>query len=145
MTDMSQARRDEVADKLIASMRPVLVLLLVFGVLALVDLFTGSVIDDRLVDSLLLAGCALAAWGFFEMRWVANRIRTNQVPRRLGVGRWVLIIAGSVLTLALAAGMGYATGGPWLAVALVAAVIALVAIGIVHGWLQRKRMQRAAH
>lgn len=140
---MSQARRAEAADKLMRTMRPVLVALVILGALAVVDLFTGSVMDDRQIDAVLLAGCALSLWGFFEMRWVANRIRTNQVQRPLGVGRWLLIVTGSLLTLVFVAAMGYVTGGPWLAVVLVGAVFAVTAIGIVRARRQRQRTDRA--
>jgi hypothetical protein len=120
-------------------MRPVLVALTIFGALAVVDLLTGSPIGDRTFDALLLAGCALGLWGFLEMRWVANRIRTNEAPGPLGVGRWFLIIAGCVLTLAFAAGIGYVTGGPWMAVALLGGVILVTTIGIVRAKGQKKR------
>ncbi len=140
---MSEARRDEVAAKLIGSIRPLIVVMTFLGALAVVDLFTGFLIDDRQFDALLLAGCALALWGFLEMRWVANRIRTNQVQRPLGVGRWFLMITGTLLTLGFVAGMGYVIGGPWSAVALLGAVIAVTAIGIVRGRRQRRRMDHA--
>ena len=120
-------------------MRPVVVALTIFGALAVVDLLTGSLIGDRTFDALLLTGCALGLWGFLEMRWVAQRIRTSEPPAPLGAARWFLIIAGCVLTLAFAAGIGYVTGGPWMAVVLLGGVIVFTTIGIVRAKRQEKR------
>ena len=144
MTEPSPAERAEMADKIESPTKVMLALTIVFAALALVDLVSGFFFSDWRLDVLLLGGTALGFWGLVEMRWLASKIRTNQVPRRLGVGRWIDIVLGSLLSLAFVAGMGYLTGGPWSAVVFVAVVIVLISFGTVRGMRQRKRSGRTA-
>jgi hypothetical protein len=118
--------------------------MIVFAAIAVADLATGFLLDDWRIDAALLAGCALGLWSFLEIRWLARKVRTNQVPRRLGTGRWSAIVAGCLLTLAFTAGMGYLTGGPRGAFLFLAGVIVLSSIGIVHGFRKRKSTGRTA-
>ena len=116
-----------------------LVAMLVFGALAVVDLLTGFLLDDWCFDVLILAGCAFGVWGFLELRWLAGRVRANQIPRQLSVVRWLGIVASSVLCVGLVAGIGYMVGGSWLAVVFVAPLIVLVSSAVVSGVRHRRR------
>jgi hypothetical protein len=139
VTELSPEKRHEIADKLTGMTRPMLVGIFVLGVIAVLDLFTGFLLDDWRYDAVILAGCVLGLWGFFELRWLAGRVRTNQVPRQLGVFRWFVIAAGTLLGFGLIAAEGYVIGGLWVAVVLFSAFVALNAFGVVRGIRQRRR------
>jgi len=86
VTEPSPARRAEIADKIEGPTKVMLALAIVFAVLALVDLVSGFFFSDWRLDVLLLGGTALAFWGLVETRWLASKIRTNQVPLDLESG-----------------------------------------------------------
>ena len=139
MPELSQTQRNESADKVEESIRFVLVAAIFGMVLVGVDFVTGVPFDDWRIDVLLLAGCVLGLWSFFEMRQLARKVRTDHVPGRPGPGMWFSSIAGILVSLAVSAGFGYVLGGLWLAVLLPAAEIVFMAILTARGVRRRRR------
>jgi hypothetical protein len=132
--------RTKFADRLERDARYLMLALIPIALIAIVDLSTGSLLDDRRIDIALLAGTAMAVWGAHSHRRMAERLRSGGFAERPTRRQWVLQLASVAVLLGLCAGMGYLIGGWVPAVLLPAATIILTAGSAAVGIRRRRRI-----
>jgi hypothetical protein len=139
----SQANRDKLAEKFNRYSRHAVLGVIPIALIAIVDLFTGSLTADRRIDYALLAAAAMGLWSAYSQRRLARRFRSGAFPQRATPMLVVKAVASTLLSLAVSAGMGYLIGGWVFAVVLPVAAIVLIAIAFIWGKRQRRaRMEQ---
>lgn len=118
---------------------------LVAGWIALVgviELVTGSLMDDRRFALAMLGCAALGAVGSFSTRRLASRLRRDERIVEASRGRIAGSVAAVAAALAVGAALGYLVGGWMLAVVIPTLTVMLVGTGIVLG-VRRRKADRA--
>ena len=138
MDALPAARREKLSSQLERFARLLAVALLPTAVIALVDLATGFLLDDRLLDIGLLAAAAAGLWEAVWLRRFARGLRSGDLPRRSAPVRWGRNVTGIVALLAVNAGIGYLLGGKVGGIALPLGTMLLVGVSAVIG----RRMRR---
>lgn len=98
------------------------------AVIAVIDLATGSLVDDKRMDAGLLLACGLGLSGALGARRVARRFREGPLPPGMSVGQWLWFAASSAMTVAVTGVVGYLIGGWWIATGIPAAVLATISV-----------------
>jgi hypothetical protein len=81
VSDPGHAERIKLADRFDRYSRHVLLVIVPIAVIAALDLATGWLTGDRLIDVALLGAVALALWGAYSLRRLARRFRAEEIPR----------------------------------------------------------------
>ena len=140
MPDPGPIERTKFAGRLERDAGYLMLALIAIALIAIVDLSTGSLLDDRRMDVALLALTAMAFWGAHSLRRIAERLRSGDLARRPTRRQWALDLASIATLLAVCAGVGYLVGGWVAAVALPTATIVLTAAAAAVGLRRRRRM-----
>jgi hypothetical protein len=135
------AEREATANRLDKAARHIVIGVIPLAVIAVVDLASGSLMDDKRLDLVVLAGMATGLWGAFSTRKMARRIRSGEPAERPSTARLVAAIASTFLSLAFPAVVGYLVGGWVAAVVLLSFMIVLTACSIAIGLRRRRRTQ----
>ena len=133
------AEREAVAARMDKAARLAAICVIPLALIAAVDLASGSLLDDKRIDLVLLAATAMALWGLFSIGGVTRRIRSGEPAERLSTAGWIAVVASCFLTLAFTAGVGFLLGGRLLAVVLVSFVIVLTGWSVARGKRRRRR------
>jgi hypothetical protein len=139
-TSISQEKAVAQLEKLSRLAPLVVVLLIPIAIVAVVDLVTGTPIEDRRLDIAMLVACAMGVQSIFVFRRLARRIREGNVSQLTGtrvVPRSVLSFA---VSLAAVAGVGYLLGGWVVAITLPAVTIASGGVSVAVGYRRRRRV-----
>jgi hypothetical protein len=136
--DPGPIERSKFADRLDRSVRHLVLALIPIALIAVVDLSTGSLIDDRRIDIALLAATAMGLWGAYSLGRIAGRFRAGNVGWRNTRRQWVLQLASVAVLLGLCAGMGYLIGG-WVPAVLLPAVTIVLTAGSAAVGIRRRR------
>jgi hypothetical protein len=114
------------------------------GLIAAIDLVTGSLIANRRMDIALLAAAGMGFCSAISTRRLARRFRRNDFPQRPTPSAWLRSLASLGLSIALTGGIGYLLGGWLVSVVLTAVTFVLVASSVAVGLRRRRRRLRAA-
>jgi hypothetical protein len=129
------------ADRFDRYTRRIVLAMIPIALIAVVDLPTGWLLDDRRLDIALVAALGMGLWGVYSLRRFATRLRADDLPARPTRRRWVGSFASLAASLALSAGLGYLIGG-WLpAVLLPSATLILMAGSVAVGLRRRRRIE----
>jgi hypothetical protein len=120
-------KRKEAADRLEYAARTTALTVPLFALLAVIDLATSSLVDDKRMDAGLLIACGLSLSAALGLRGVARRLRRGPLPPA-SVGRWLWIAASWAVTLVAMVLVGYVFGGWWIAIGLPAALLATTGV-----------------
>src|SRR5438309_400236 len=99
MDVLPTVEREKLAHRFDRYARRSVVALLPIGVIALVDLATGSLLDGRRLDIGLLAAAALGLSGTVSLRRIARRIRSGELARRSTPALWRQTVISIVASL----------------------------------------------
>jgi hypothetical protein len=141
MDALPAARREKLASQLERFARHLPVALLPTAVIGLVDLATGFLLDDRLLDIGLLAAAVAGLWQAVRFRRFARGLRSDELPRRSAPVRWGRNVTGIVALLAVNAGIGYLVAGTVGGIALSLGTMLLVGASAVLGLRMRRRLR----
>jgi hypothetical protein len=134
------ASRVTALEKMERRVRLVWWLLIPLVAVAAVDLVAGEPLDDRRVDVVVLVGAALQAWGHSSVARILRRRRRGIAPQRPNGWTYMRGFASSALSLGASSGVGYYLFGWAGAVAIVAATVLCVGLGVALGlWLRSRR------
>jgi hypothetical protein len=134
--------KPKLADRFDRSAHWLLLAVIPLALIALVDLPTGWLLDDRRMDSALLVFTAASLWCAHSWRRFAGRVRAGGVALRPTRRKWVLEFASVAALLAMGATMGYLIGGWAPAVAFPATTIVLTAAVVAVAMWQRRQLIR---
>ena len=140
MPEPGPVDRREFADRLDRSTRYLVLAIIPIALIAVVDLTTGWLIDERRMDIALLAAVAMVLWGAYSFRRLAGRLRAGDFGRRPTRRKWVIELVETAVLLAVCAAIGYLIGGWVPAVVLPAAVIVVTAGSTAVGIRRRRRI-----
>ena len=110
-------------------------------VMALADLATAFLIDDRWLDIGLLLAAALGLLGAVWLRRLVRGLRSGELPRASSPVRWGRNVIGIGAVLGVSAGIGYLFGGPLVGIALPLATVLLFGISGRLGLRMRRRLR----
>jgi hypothetical protein len=108
---VNQANRDKLAKKLNRYSRHAVLGVIPIALIAIIDLFTGSLTADRRIDYALLAAAPMGLWSAFWQRRFARRFRSGAFPERATPMLVVKAVASMGVSIAASVGMGYLIGG----------------------------------
>jgi hypothetical protein len=132
----------KLADLLDRSARQVVLAIIPIALIAVVDLSTGWLLDDRRMDIALLAITAMLIWSAYSFRRRAERLRSGDFGERPTRRKWLLELASLAALLAMCAGIGYLIGDWVPAIAFPAATIVLTAGAVAVGVRRGRRRRR---
>jgi hypothetical protein len=112
--------------------------------MAVLDLLTGAVVDDRRFDILVLSASGLALWGLLSMRRIARRVLSDELPIRPTPLWWAREAIASVALIGVLAGLGYLLGGRWPAIFAALSYPAFLAVAIGLGKREHRERTRAS-
>jgi peptidoglycan/LPS O-acetylase OafA/YrhL len=121
-------RAREAGDRLEASARLTALAVVLLAALAVIDLATGSLVDEPRMDVGLLIACGLGLWGALGLLRIARRLRQGPMPPGMSAGQWVWFVGSSAVGLAVMIVVGYLFGGWWVAFGFPAAVLVTTAV-----------------
>ncbi len=136
-----EAEREKLAKRFERHSRHTLFAIVPIGLIAVIDLATGSLTGDHNIDYGLLAITAMSLYSVFLLRRLAGRFRRNDFPQRATPMLWLKSIGSIVTSLAVSAGIGYLVGGWVLAVVIPMGAAVTITIAVVVGRRRRRRVR----
>jgi uncharacterized membrane protein len=115
-----------------------------FAAIAVIDFATGSLTNDRRIDTGFLAMAALSLSGVFQLRGLARTFRSDDFPPKATPTRWLAVVVSMVITLGFSGGIGYLVDGWALAIALPSITVVLTVFSIGLGLRRRRRAKTAS-
>jgi hypothetical protein len=137
------AGEERVAALLVKNERLSLGLGIFLVAVAVADLFTGSLIDNKRIDVALLALAAMIVSGVFSRRRLAARFRRGEMRGPATPRTYIRFGLKEAMSLVFVGAVGYLLGGWIVAIILPALALATGAVAVGIG-LRRRRRRRAA-
>jgi hypothetical protein len=137
---LQAAEREKLARRFDKSARLAAIGLTPTLLVAVVDLATGALIDDRRLDLVLLASAGLGLSGAVSLRGFARRVRNDALPRESSPGLWARTAISILASVGVSSAIGYLVGGTVLAVAVPLALLLLSGVPVAIGLRRHRRM-----